>query len=311
MYTTGNSKLATRNSNPQKIRFIINPFSGLSRKKNVPALIEKYINKEKFDYDIAFTEAAGHAIDLTKAAVKENYDIVVAVGGDGSVNEVASALVGTKTKLGILPGGSGNGFAMHLGLGRNIRKAIQMLNTAKTITIDTCQLNGRPFVNLGGTGFDALVAYKAKQSTLRGLYAYTKFAILEAWSYPIEKYTIKIDEKEVTQECLVIEVANAQMFGYNFVIAPQAKFDDGLLDVLLVKKAPKWRYLFSLWRFFNASFHQSSLVTSYTGKDIKIIGKKPMPVHIDGEGYYLAEDLHFTILPLSLEILVPNSVGSH
>ena len=95
------------------------------------------------------------------------------------------------------------------------------------------------------------------------------------------------------------------MFGYNFVIAPQAKFDDGLLDILLVKKAPKWRYLFSLWRFFNASFHKSSLVETYTGKDIKIIGKKPMPVHIDGEGYYLKEDLHFTIKPLSLEVLVP------
>lgn len=291
--------------NQQKIRFIINPFSGLSRKKNVPALIGQYLDNKNFTYDIAFTKAAGHAIELAKEAVQQDYDIVVAVGGDGSVNEVASALIGTNVKLGILPGGSGNGFAMHLGLGRNIKKAIQLLNTAKAIKIDSCQLNGRPFVNLGGTGFDALVAYKTKQSTLRGLWAYTKFAVLEAWSYPIQKYTIKIDNQSITEECLVIEVANAQMFGYNFVIAPQAKFDDGLLDVLLVKKAPKWRYLFSLWRFFNSSFHKSSLVQSYRGKDIKIIGKKPMPVHIDGEGYYLEEDLHFTIQPLSLQVLVP------
>lgn len=289
----------------QKIKFIINPFSGLSKKKNVPALIEKYIDTAKFQYDLAFTEAAGHAIELTKNAVAEKYGAVIAVGGDGSVNEVASALIGTDVKLGILPGGSGNGFAMHLGLGRNIRKAIEMLNTAKTITIDSCQLNGRPFVNLGGTGFDALVAYKAKKSTLRGLWAYTKFAALEAWSYPIEKYEITVDNQTITQECLVIEIANAQMFGYNFVIAPQAKLDDGLLDVLLVKKAPKWRYLLSLWRFFNASFHKSSLVQTFSGKDIKIIGKKPMPVHIDGEGFYLEEDLHFTIHPLSLKVLVP------
>ncbi len=294
----------TNENQLKKIRFIINPFSGLSRKKNVPAIIEKYIDKKQFDFDIAFTQAAGHAIDLAKEAVEQNYDIVVAVGGDGSVNEVATALIGTTVKLGILPGGSGNGFAMHLGLGRNIKKAVDILNNSKPITIDTCQLNGRPFVNLGGTGFDALVAYKAKQSTLRGLYAYTKFALLEAWSYPIETYTIRIDNQEVTQECLVIEVANAQMFGYNFVIAPQAKLDDGILDVLLVKKVPKWRYLFSLWRFFNASFHKSSLVSTYSGKDIKISGKKPMPVHIDGEGYYLDEDLHFTINPLSLEVLV-------
>ena len=289
----------------QKIKFIINPFSGLSKKKNVPALIDKYIDKTKFQYDLAFTEAAGHAITLTEKAVLENYDAVIAVGGDGSVNEVASALIDTDVKLGILPGGSGNGFAMHLGLGRNIRKAIEMLNTAQTILIDSCQLNGRPFVNLGGTGFDALVAYKAKQSTLRGLWAYTKFALLEAWTYPIEKYQVTIDNQVVTEECLVIEVANAQMFGYNFIIAPEAKLDDGLLDVLLVKKAPKWRYLFSLWRFFNASFHKSSLVKSFSGKEVKIVGKKPMPVHIDGEGYYLAEDLHFTIKPLSLKVLVP------
>lgn len=291
----------------QKIRFIINPFSGLSRKKNVPAYIEKYLDQNQFDYDIAFTESAGHAIDLAKEAVEQKYDIVVAVGGDGSVNEVAQPLIGTNVKLGILPGGSGNGFAMHLGLGRNIKKAIQILNSATEITIDTCQLNGRPFVNLGGTGFDALVAYKAKKSTLRGLWAYTKFAILEAWSYPIENYQIEIDNQVIKEDCLVIEVANAQMFGYNFVIAPQAKLDDGLLDVLLVKKVPKWRYLFSLWRFFNASFHQSSLVRSFAGKDIKISGKTPMPVHIDGEGFYLDSDLHFTILPLSLKVLVPPS----
>lgn len=289
----------------KKIRFIINPFSGLSRKKNVPSIIEKNIDQSKFVYDIAFTERAGHAIELAKQAVAEHYDAVIAVGGDGSVNEVATSLIGTKVKLGILPGGSGNGFAMHLGLGRNIKKAVQILNSARTITIDTCQLNGRPFVNLGGTGFDALVAYRAKQSTLRGLWAYTKFAVLEAWQYPIGKYKLVIDNQVVESGCLVIEVANAQMFGYNFVIAPQAQFDDGLLDILLVKKAPKWRYLFSLWRFFNASFHKSSLVETFTGKDIKIIGKRPMPVHIDGEGYYLDEDLHFTINPLSLEVLVP------
>lgn len=293
------------NLSQQKIRFIINPFSGLSRKKNVPAIIEKYIDKTKFSYEIAFTQRAGHAIELAKEAVDKGFYAAIAVGGDGSVNEVASALIGTKVKLGILPGGSGNGFAMHLGWGRSIKKAVQLLNHATSKTIDTCQLNGRPFVNLGGTGFDALVAFKAKQSTLRGLWAYTKFAVLEAWRYPIEKYQLIIDNQMVESDCLVIEVANAQMFGYNFTIAPQAKLDDGLLDVLIVKKASKWRYLFSLWRFFNASFHQSSLVETYRGKDIKIIGKKPMPVHIDGEGYYVDEDLHFTIHPLSLDILIP------
>lgn len=289
----------------KKIRFIINPFAGLSKKRNVPGLIEQYLDKEKYQYDIAFTKEAGHATQLAKEAVEQDYYAVIAVGGDGSVNEVAQALVGQKTKLGILPGGSGNGFAMHLGLGRNIKKAIQILNKAESITIDTAKLNNRLFINLGGVGFDALVAYKTKKSTLRGLWAYTKFAVLEAWRYPIQKYTLHIDNQSIEEECLVIEVANAQMFGYNFVIAPQAKLNDGYLDVLLVKKAPKWRYLLSLWRFFNNSFHKSSLVHTFKGKKIQIVGKTPMPVHIDGEGYYENTELCFSINPLSLNILAP------
>ena len=151
------------------------------------------------------------------------------------------------------------------------------------------------------------MAYKAKESTLRGLYAYTKFALLEAWSYPIETYTLIIDGEIVSKEAaLVIEVANAQMFGYNFVIAPQAKLNDGILDVLVVKKVPKWRYLFSLWRFFNRTFHQSSLVQTFSGKHIQIQCERVMPVHVDGEGYYLDKVLDFKIVPSSLEVLVPD-----
>ena len=293
----------------QKLLFIINPFSGLGRKKKVPTLIQQYLNKEKYSYEIAYTQYAGHATELAATAVKNKYDAVIAVGGDGSVNEVAAALIGTDVKLGILPGGSGNGFAMHLGLGRNIKKAILLLNEAQAFKIDTCLLNERPFVNLAGTGFDALVSYKAKTSTLRGLWAYVKFAALEAWSYPMQQYQIFIDGQEVLNEVgFVVEVANAQMFGYNFVIAPQAKLNDGILDVLFVKKAPKWRYLFSLWRFFNQTSHKSSLVKVFTGKNIQIISPEIMPVHVDGEGYYLEKELIFQIKPGSLEVLVPRRI---
>ena len=293
----------------QKILFIINPFSGLGRKKKVPSLIQEHLDTKKYSYEIAYTQYAGHATELAAAAVKNDYDAVIAVGGDGSVNEVAAALIGTKVKLGILPGGSGNGFAMHLGWGRNIKKAISLLNKAQTITIDTCLLNNRPFVNLAGTGFDGLVSYKAKTSTLRGLWAYVKFAALEAASYPMQQYQLIIDGEEVLNEPgLVVEVANAQMFGYNFVIAPQAKLNDGLLDVLFVKKVPKWRYLFSLWRFFNYSSDRSSLVKVFKGKNIQIISGEKMPVHVDGEGYYLEKELNFQIRPDSLEVLVPMEI---
>lgn len=230
----------------------------------------------------------------------------MAVGGDGSVNEVAAALIGTTVPLGILPGGSGNGFAMHLGWGRNIKKAIQLLNEAKPIQIDTCLLNGRPFVNLAGTGFDALVAYQTKKSTLRGFYGYLKFSLSEAWNYQPQRYTLIVDGQTVAQEkALVIEVANAQMFGYNFVIAPQAKLNDGILDVLLVKKVAKWKYFINLWRFFNQTFHKSHLVSTFTGKQIIIKSSQSMYAHMDGEGYHLGEELVFEIRPNSLQVLVP------
>ena len=128
---------------------------------------------------------------------------------------------------------------------------------------------------------------------------------MEAWAYHIQPYTLDIDGQTVAEEtALVIEVANAQMFGYNFVIAPQAKLNDGILDVLLVKKVPKWRYLFSLWRFFNQTFHKSSLVKTFAGRRIVIRSDQDMPVHVDGEGYYLGKELVFEVVPSSLQVLV-------
>lgn len=136
----------------QKIRFIINPRSGTRFKQEIKRVIAQYLNHQVFEYDFQYTEYPHHATELAKVAVEENVDIVVAVGGDGSVNEVAAGLIGTDTILGILPMGSGNGFAGHLGLGRGAKYALQVLNQRKFVTIDTCTINGMPFVNLVGFG---------------------------------------------------------------------------------------------------------------------------------------------------------------
>ena len=292
----------------KKIYFIVNPFAGLTKNANFSKKIHQYLDLSLFDYQVVYTEYAGHATLLAKNAVVENFDIVVAVGGDGSVNEVAQSLIGTKVILGIIPAGSGNGLAMHLGLGRNISKALQMLNTSSVIKIDTCSMNGKPFINLAGVGFDAWIAYKTKQSKVRGLWAYLKFSFLEAFKYPIKNYQITIDGHTINRACLVIEIANAPMFGYNLVVAPLAKFNDGLLEVILIRKAAKWRYLFSFWRFFNQSVHKSSLTERYTAKNIRIKKQHDkLPTHIDGEGFLSDQDLEFSINELSLHILTPKN----
>lgn len=289
----------------KRICFIVNPFSGVNKKKLLLPKIQQLLDVQKYDYAIKYTEAVAHAIELSKQAVQEGFDIVVAVGGDGSINEVAQGLIGTKTILGILPAGSGNGFAMHLGLGRKLDKAIQILNEAHVLTIDTCMLNERPYVNLAGVGFDALVAYKMKKSALRGLWGYVKFSLKEALNFQFPKYKITLDDQTIERDCIVTEVANAPMFGYNFLIAPQAKLNDGLLDITIIKKAPKWRYFFSFWRFFNGSIHKSSLVESYTAKKVSIEIQEETAVHVDGEGYLINQNLHFSLNPLSLKVIVP------
>ena len=299
---------ATPNSHPKKrICFIVNPFSGIARDKKIEAKIPKILDLQKYDYTIEYTQHAGHATDLAAAAVTDDYDIIVAVGGDGSVNEVSKALIGTDKILGILPAGSGNGFAMYLGLGRNIDRAINYLNEDSTLLVDTCQVNDRHYVNLAGVGFDALVAYKMKQTKVRGLWGYVWFGFKEAWNFQFPKLKITIDGKMIEKECLVVEVANAPMFGYNFLIAPQAKLNDGILDIVVLKKVPKWRYFLSGWRFFNGSFHKSSLTETYTGKNVVVEVENEQAVHVDGEGYMANRNLNFSIKPLSLRVITPNS----
>ena len=231
--------------------------------------------------------------------------MVVAVGGDGSVNEVAKGLIGTETVLGILPAGSGNGLAMHLGLGRNPYKAIPHLNQGKVIQIDTCKMNEHCFVNLAGVGFQALVAHKLKESRLRGITGYTRFIVQESFGYQIPTFEIIIDGKKIERECLLIEVANAPMFGYNFEIAPHAKLNDGILEVVVIKKLRPWQFPYLAWHSLRKSLEKNGLAENFSGEKIVIKLNKETAAHFDGEGLLANEDLHFSINPLSLNVKVP------
>lgn len=289
----------------KKVRFIVNAFSGTSSKSDFVQKVEKHLDHKQFEYDIHYTEYASHGTLLSKEAVDQNYDIVVAAGGDGTVNEIAKVLVNTSVVLGIIPGGSGNGFAMHLGMGRNAVRAIKILNSAETISIDTCKINDHFFINVAGAGFDAWVAYQKKKSNKRGFAMYVSGVLKESMSYKAQEYEVTVDGKKMDGKYLTIAVANATMYGYNFTIAPKAELRDGLFDLIMIKDAPKWRQFLASTRFLNRTIHKSNLCVFTKAKTVEVRCKDKIPYHFDGEGFYDNGPLSFRLEPLSLKVLIP------
>ncbi len=292
-------------SDRQSIFFIINPFSGFNKRENIPALIEANLDHRKFNYEFKYTESKGDATVLAAEAVNRNIDVIVACGGDGTVNEVAKSLVNSSSVLGIIPSGSGNGFAMHIGMGRNTKKAILKLNEAVDKCIDSCTVNGAFFLNLAGVGFDALIAYKAENDERRGFQMYLSMISKELVRFKAVTLRAEIDGEIIEGPFTTIAVANSAMYGYNFTVAPLAKLSDGLLDVVFVKKASILRTIGSSWRMLNNSLNKSTLVDIRKTKEVTISAKRPYYFHVDGESYTFEGDLKFKIKPQSIHVLFP------
>jgi diacylglycerol kinase (ATP) len=289
----------------RKLRFIANPLSGTNRNRDLSLLIKNNLNTERFEWELCYTQYAGHAIELSREGVINGCYMVVACGGDGSVNEVASQLINTNTILGVLPCGSGNGFAGHLGIGRNVTRAFRFLNEGLEISVDACTMNGKPFVNLSGVGFDAVVAQRLHGAKVRGFWGYLKSTTLETFNFKSQVFDIQIDNHQIKKECILVEVANAPIYGYGFSIVPIAKLNDGLLEILVAKKAPIWRYAIECWRFLDWSFHKSSLVEVYQARKVVIKTEIPTAVHLDGEGFDLKSEAVYEIQPSALKVMVP------
>ena len=283
-----------------KIRFIINPISGIGKQKG----IEKYITKYIKDFEIVHTKKSGDATIISKNAAKENIDVVVAVGGDGTVNECLKALVNTNTALGVIPCGSGNGFAYHIGMQSNIEKAVKQLSNSRIETIDSCTANGFPFVNVSGIGFDAHIADLFLTLKVRGFFRYVKLIISEL-SYKAKEYSIFYNNIERKVKAYMINFANASQFGNNAKISPRSDFQDGLIDFVIINNFPKWKIPVILFMLFSGRLHLS--------KHVEIIQCEKMTIrtentnlHLDGEPIKLSNPFVVTILPKSLKILMPN-----
>ncbi len=290
----------------KNILFIVNPVSGIGSKDSFPHLVEKILDKSKFDYQIIYTKKAGHAIKLSEKAVKQAVDIVVAVGGDGTINEVAGGLIGTDVILGLVPGGSGNGLARHLNIPLHAEGALKLINSCHVSKIDTGIINGRPFVSLAGVGFDALVAKIFAKEPHRGFLTYFRIVAGRYQHYKPKHYSVVIDNREkIHKEALFITLANSNQFGYNTTIAPNAKLNDGMMDVCIVEKPTIFEMPLIINLLFLKMIHHSKYVNIYKAKEVKVFRDKNRTVNIDGEPMKLAKNLEAKVNPLSLNIIIP------
>jgi len=290
----------------KKIRFIINPKSGTGRKNNLHGLIKEFIDSEKFDVEICFTNAPGHATVLAKEAVEKLYDIVVAVGGDGSVNETAKALTGSPTALGIIPTGSGNGMARHLGIPVNPGKSLKLYGNFKVDTIDTLMVNDHFCIGTIGVGFDAHVAHLFAHAAKRGYSTYVKLVLTEFSTYKDQRFSIIVDGKSYEKDCFLLTFANSSQFGNNAMIAPNADVKDGIIDISMIRKFPAYMAPSLIYRLMNNSINHSKYFDSLRGEKIMIKNSSCIKGHIDGEPVEFNSDIQISVNRLSLKVIIPS-----
>jgi diacylglycerol kinase (ATP) len=288
------------------ILFIVNPRAGITIKSKflIRLLAGQYLDNERYKPEVQFTKYATHATELASQAVESGIPIVIAVGGDGTVNEVARALINTDTAMGILPTGSGNGLAHHLKIPMNIFQALRVINRGNTKYIDTVKLNDKVFTSIAGIGFDAKVAEKFASSGVRGLISYVRIILQEYRTYQPLEYQLFIDGHEVNRKALMISFANSDQFGFHSKIAPQAKIDDGFIDVCVVTKPSILKVVISAPRVFFGTFGKTGYAEYFKAKEVTIAKTAGSKVNLDGEAFQIDNDVHININPLSLKMIV-------
>ncbi len=286
-----------------KILFVINPNSGVHGKKNLPGMIEKYIDHNKYELHIEKTEHAGHASEIAASAVKDGFNVVVAVGGDGTVNEVARSLVHTDTALGIIPCGSGNGFARHIGIPVDIKRSIDFINNAEPTTVDYGKLNGKPFFCACGVGFDALVSNDFAKGSHRGLASYVQKTLVDWVKYEPEIYEVIADSVNNVYKAFLIACGNASQYGNNAYITPYASMRDGLLSVSIMEPFMPVEAPLVIAQLFSNKLDKNDRVVTFSTRKLTIKRSSAGPVHYDGEPYIMDAELEVEIVPEGLTVL--------
>lgn len=288
----------------KRILFIINPISGTRTKDKLVTQIVANFPEQDFIIRVEFTQYAGHACLLARKAVNLGYDIVVACGGDGTINEVGSELIGSESALGIIPMGSGNGLARHLKIPLTSELALQTIKNGNTICIDTGQINDRPFIGIAGIGFDAHIGKKFANYGKRGFFTYLKLVLKEFRNFKEKTIVLKRKGNKETLQAMMITIANSSQFGNNAVIAPTAQLDDGKLKLCIVRKFPLYKAPKIAWLMLRKQIHRSEYLDIVEIKKATI--KQPKKIaHLDGEPLKLGKKIKIKVLPRSLKVVAP------
>ena len=285
----------------EKYAFIINPIAGTKSKAKIQDIAKNILNSQHTDF--FYTERAGHATELATELAAKGYLYVIAVGGDGTINEVAKGLIHTDTAMGIIPFGSGNGLARHLKIPLQAKKAIEYLKTAQTTEIDYCKANEKVFFCTCGTGFDAQISYEFARANNRGLKTYVQKTLTTYFSYKAQKYRLKTDELETEQEAFLITFANASQYGNNAYIAPHADLQDGLLDIAILSKFPLTAIPGLAMQLFSKKINNSRYMTTLKTDSVTLHRENDGAFHFDGEADTMPDIIDIKVVRKGLKIL--------
>lgn len=293
--------------NFKKVRIVHNPKSGFIRQ---PRLIRKSVEKilatAPFEFEYIETQYKGHAHEMALSAQAEGFDAVVAIGGDGTANEVASALLHSPVVMGLIPIGSGNGLARGLGIPVSVRRATDLLLNGQVRCIDAGVIAHRNFFVTSGMGFDALIGKLFDDRSLRGPLPYFYIGVREFFLYQPEVFTLQFDGRTLRMPALLVTIANIPQWGNSVIVAPNAQPDDGLLDVCIIHHVNFWTALYHFPKLFTGKIDRIRHYERYRTTAVKIIRQKPGPFHVDGEPHEGSGTLEVTVQPKALRIIVPN-----
>lgn len=292
----------------EKVQAIINPVSGVGSKRKVPEMIQDEFCPDKYDLNISFTEYAGHASELTRKAIDEGAHIILVVGGDGTVNEVAGSMINSDAVLGIIPKGSGNGLARELHIPMDVKKALDIVLKGHKITIDSCRANGRVFFTTCGVGFDAAVSRKFASEKHRGSLTYLKNMISEYLSYKPQEYELLIDDTMREEKAFLVACANASQYGNNAFIAPLANIEDGKMDITILSPFTPLDIAPLAIQLFTKQLDRNSKIKTVKGKEVTITRQTPGIMHLDGEPVEAEAEIRISVVPHSLHVFTSTEI---
>lgn len=286
--------------------FIVNPTAGKGYANTLVTFIDEECRKSKIDYLIKYTSTPNDGTSIAKWGAEKGFERIVAVGGDGTVNDVLNGIAGTSSALGVIPGGSGNDFIRSINKHKEIKKIINDNIYGKILKSDIGICNGKYFINVASSGFDAQVVIETEKAKkiFSGSLAYIAAVIKTIFMYKGRKANIRIDDFILTENTLLVAVANGKYYGGGMLPAPRAELDDGYFDVCHIKQVGKAKMLVLFPRFIKGKHENIKEVSVFKGKKIVIDSNEELPVNLDGETFYSSQ-ISFEILPKGINIIVP------